>query len=475
MNEDYKNRGMDLKRFTLYFQKKIWIILLLILVGGMIGAISYRMIRTMKMPVEYESVSKLYITFNQDENGDVYQYYNGYTWNELLDTDPILIAIMNHLTGYEEEEVKDAASAEILSDIRLLTITVKGDSEKMVREIQAAVEEGLADYADQSEELRKIVTIRSDMPKRIYWSDDTTKALIAGAILFGLVSFFVFGFMYVLDDGVYVQAERRYPYKALGIITRNQKGLQPFVRELKADLLYVMGDSRDMLLLDMDGTFLDFEAAEKSAFRTAMIRHGYPAGEREYAVYGKINHGLWEAFERGEIDKPTLLSTRFGRLFEALGIKGDGAAFEREYQALLGEGAQLVEGAEEVLSYLAERYALYVVTNGVERTQRNRLRLSGIDRFMTGIFISGTIGWQKPQKEFFDCCFERIPGLDRSRTLIIGDSLTSDIQGGFNAGIETCWFNPKGKKKPEGFGRTWEKEAHRDFEIGSLYELKELL
>ena len=254
MNEDYKNRGMDLKRFTLYFQKKIWIILLLILVGGMIGAISYRMIRTMKMPVEYESVSKLYITFNQDENGDVYQYYNGYTWNELLDTDPILIAIMNHLTGYEEEEVKDAASAEILSDIRLLTITVKGDSEKMVREIQAAVEEGLADYADQSEELRKIVTIRSDMPKRIYWSDDTTKALIAGAVLFGLVSFFVFGFMYVLDDGVYVQAdvERRYPYKALGIMTRNQKGLQPFVRELKADLLYVMGDSRDMLLLDID-------------------------------------------------------------------------------------------------------------------------------------------------------------------------------------------------------------------------------
>ena len=133
------------------------------------------------------------------------------------------------------------------------------------------------------------------------------------------------------------------------------------------------------LLLDMDGTFLDFEAAEKSAFMTAMTRHGYPAGEREYAVYGEINRGLWEAFERGEIDKPTLLSTRFRRLFDALGIKGDGAAFEQEYQALLGEGAQLVEGAEEVLSYLAENYALYVVTNGVERTQRNRqpLRAEG--------------------------------------------------------------------------------------------------
>ena len=254
MNEDYKDRGLDLRRFTLYFQKKIWIILLLVLVGGLIGAISYRMYRTMKMPVEYESVSKLYITFEQDENGDVYQYYNGYTWNELLDTDPILIAIMNHLTGYEEEEVKDATSAEILSDIRLLTVTVKGDSEKMVREIQAAVEEGLADYADQSEELRKIVTIRSDMPKRVYWSDDTTKALIAGAVFLGLVGFLVYCFMYVLDDAVYVQAdvERRYPYKALGIMTHNQKGLQPFVKELKADLLYVMGNSRTVLMIDMD-------------------------------------------------------------------------------------------------------------------------------------------------------------------------------------------------------------------------------
>ena len=229
------------------------------------------------------------------------------------------------------------------------------------------------------------------------------------------------------------------------------------------------------LLLDMDGTFLDFEAAEKSAFMTAMTRHSYPAGEGEYACYQRINHGLWEAFERGEIDKPTLLSTRFGRLFDALGLKGDGAAFEREYQALLGEGAQLIEGAEEMLSYLAEGHALYVVTNGVERTQRNRLRLSGIDRFMTDLFISEAIGWQKPQKEFFDCCFERIPGLDRSRTLIIGDSLTSDIQGGFNAGIDTCWFNPKGKKKPEGFGRAGEREAHRDLEITSLYELKRLL
>ena len=225
------------------------------------------------------------------------------------------------------------------------------------------------------------------------------------------------------------------------------------------------------LLLDMDGTFVDFEAAQRNAFDTAMRAHGYPAGEAEYALYEKINHGLWEAFERGEIDKPTLLSTRFARLFEALGAEGDGAAFELEYQALLGEGAQLMEGAEEMLSLLAEKYRLYVVTNGVERTQRNRLRMSGIDRFMLELFISESVGWQKPQKEFFDFCFARIPEKDRSRMLIVGDSLTSDIQGGFNAGIDTCWFNPKGKSRPEGYVR----EGFSDWEIRSLYELRELL
>lgn len=263
MKEDYKNRGMDLKRFTLYFQKKIWLILLLAVIGGSLGAMIYQMVRSMKMPVEYQSVSKLYITFNYDENGEVYQHYNGYTWNELLDTDPILIAIMNHLTGYEETEVKDATSAQILSDIRLLTITVKGDNEKSVREIQAAVEKGLSDYAEQSTELRKIVPIRSDMPERVYWNDDTTKAAVAGAVLFGILALLCFGFAYVLDDAIYVQTdiEKHYSIKALGVMTRNQKGLQPYVRELKATITYTLQDVRNLILLDMDN-HADLQAAD---------------------------------------------------------------------------------------------------------------------------------------------------------------------------------------------------------------------
>lgn len=232
----------------------------------------------------------------------------------------------------------------------------------------------------------------------------------------------------------------------------------------------------EALLLDMDGTFLDFEASQKQAFRKAMTAHGYPAGEKEYETYCRINHGLWEAFERGEIDKPTLLSTRFVRLFGALGIEGDGAAFEKEYQSLLGTGHDLMEDAWDVLGQLSAQYALYVVTNGVESTQRNRLHLSGIERFMTGIFISETIGYQKPQKEFFDYCFSHIKE-DRRRMIIIGDSLTSDIQGGINAGIDTCWFNPAGERRPDGWLRRngMPRPGFRDLEIRKLRELTELL
>ena len=160
MNEEYLNRGMDLKRLVLYFQKKIWMILLIVALGATIGGVSYRVLRSVKMPVEYETVSKLYIRFGQDETGEVYQYYNGYTWNDLLDADPIMDLIMESLPGYEREEVQAATTAEILSDIRLLTITVIGGNEKFVREIRDAVEEGLVKYADESEELQKIQVIR---------------------------------------------------------------------------------------------------------------------------------------------------------------------------------------------------------------------------------------------------------------------------------------------------------------------------
>lgn len=253
-NEEYLNKGMDLKRLALYLQKKIWLVIMLVILGATCGGILYQVIRAVKMPVEYESVSKLYISFGHDESGDVYQYYNGYTWNDLLDADPILDIVMQALPGYEEEQVRKATTAEILSDIRLLTITVKGDNEKFVREIRNAVENGLREYARNSAELDQIEVIRSGVPERVYWDDRTTSACVTGAIVFGILALLVSGFSYTLDESVYVQedVEKKYPYKALGILTRNQKGLQPYARELKANLHYLLGEKRSFAILDMD-------------------------------------------------------------------------------------------------------------------------------------------------------------------------------------------------------------------------------
>ena len=214
------------------------------------------------------------------------------------------------------------------------------------------------------------------------------------------------------------------------------------------------------LLLDVDGTLLDFEAAQRDALIKAFANHNYVLDDRIKEIYYEINHGLWTQYENGIIAKDEVVYTRFGKLFEMVGIKGDGIAFEDEYQMLLGQGHELIEGAREVLEKLCKTHDLYVVTNGVTQTQFSRLKASGIDIFMKDIFVSEATGYQKPMKEYFDYCFMRIPKLDLKKTLIVGDSLSSDIQGGNNAGIDTCWFNPQNL------------ECNLDVKIN--YEIKEL-
>ncbi len=252
-NEEYLNRGMDLKRLMLYLQRRIWLAVVLAILGATCGGVIYQVARSMKMPVEYEAVSKLYISFGHDESGEVYQYYNGYTWNDLLDTDPIMDLVMKGLPGYEREQVSEATTAEILSDIRLLTVTVRGENEKFVREIKNAVEAGLREYARDDEELEQIKVIRSGVPERVYWDDRTTSACVTGAVILGVLALLGILFGYVLDEAVYVQEdiEKRYPYKALGILTKNQKGLQPYARELKANIRYMMGEGRTFAIVDM--------------------------------------------------------------------------------------------------------------------------------------------------------------------------------------------------------------------------------
>lgn len=253
-NEEYRNREMDLKRLVLFFQKKLWLVIMLVILGATAGGILYQMLHSMKMPVEYQAVSKLYISFGHDESGEVYQYYNGYTWNDLLDTDPIMDLVMMYLPGYEKEQVMEATTAEILSDIRLLTITVRGEEEKFVREISRATENGLKEFGRESEELEQIKVIRSGVPQRVYWDDRTSAACITGAVILGVISLLVIGFNYALNEAVYVQEdiEKRYGVKALGILTRSQKGLEPYARELKANIRYAVGEKKAFAVVDMD-------------------------------------------------------------------------------------------------------------------------------------------------------------------------------------------------------------------------------
>lgn len=222
------------------------------------------------------------------------------------------------------------------------------------------------------------------------------------------------------------------------------------------------------LFLDMDGTFLDFEAAERQAFYRALSGAGVEPTLERCSLYSAINDGLWKAFERGEIGKQDIRRQRYTLLFERLGIRADGEAVERAYEGFLGEGHELMPHAGEVLAYLHARYPLYVVTNGFAQVQRSRLKLAGIRSLMRDCFISEELGVQKPKKEFFDRCFARMEGnLAPSEVLLIGDSLTSDILGAKNAGLSSCWFNPKGLENESGF--------RPDFEIHSLTELKDLL
>ncbi|KAB1440411.1 YjjG family noncanonical pyrimidine nucleotidase [Candidatus Galacturonibacter soehngenii] len=219
----------------------------------------------------------------------------------------------------------------------------------------------------------------------------------------------------------------------------------------------------DIILFDVDGTLLDFHAAQENALKMAFEKHNYELNDNVKTIYDEINHSLWNQYEQGKITKEEVIYTRFVTLFARLGLEGDGVAFEDEYQELLGQGHDLIDGAMEIIDTLSKTHDLYIVTNGVTKTQRSRLKASGIDQYMKDVFISEETGFQKPMREYFDYCFARIPDICQERTLIVGDSLSSDILGGNNAGIDTCWFNP--------FHLSCDLDVKINYEIKKLSEL----
>ena len=203
------------------------------------------------------------------------------------------------------------------------------------------------------------------------------------------------------------------------------------------------GEMVKNVLIDLDDTLFDFHAAEKRAISTTLGEMQLPTDEGVLSLYSRINKECWEKLERGEWSREEVLVGRFKLLFGALGVERDPMAARKRYEALLGIGHIFIDGAVELLEELCGRYRLYLVSNGTERVQKGRIASSGIEKYFDGIFISECLGVNKPDERFFDAVFGTIDGFEKSETVIIGDSPSSDILGGIRSGIRTIRFNPK--------------------------------
>lgn len=221
------------------------------------------------------------------------------------------------------------------------------------------------------------------------------------------------------------------------------------------------------VLFDLDDTLLDFKRSEAEAIRHTLSEIGIEPTDETVALYSRINRSCWAKLETGEWSREEVLHNRFDMLFETLGVSGDSHATQKLYEYRLSLGAYYIEGAKEMLDEIHGKYRLYLATNGIVNVQTRRLRDSGIEKYFEDIFVSERIGYNKPDKRFFDCAFDRIPDFKHDETVMIGDLLTSDIKGGISAGIRTVYFNPNGQKNDTGITP--------DYEIANYGELIKLL
>ena len=221
------------------------------------------------------------------------------------------------------------------------------------------------------------------------------------------------------------------------------------------------------VLLDLDDTILDFHRTEAVAVSETLRTMGVEPTEQVVKRYSEINDGLWKQLEKGEVTREEVLVRRFEILYEEIGIDRSGPKTKELYEKVLSTSHFFVDGAEELLEKLYGRFDLYIISNGTAVVQDGRIKSADIAKYFKDIFISQRIGINKPDKRFFEKCFEKIENFSKDESVIIGDSLTSDIKGGNNVGIKTVWFNPHGKKRTT--------DVNIDYEVSSLYEIPGLL
>ena len=223
----------------------------------------------------------------------------------------------------------------------------------------------------------------------------------------------------------------------------------------------------EFLLLDLDDTILDFHKAERIAIAKSIRDFGVEPTEAVLGRYHVINKWHWEQLELGKMTREEVLVGRFAMLFQEMGITVNAVDVARAYEKNLAIGHYFLPGAEEAVDTLHKKYRLFLVSNGTASVQKGRMTRANLYRFFEKVFVSQEIGHNKPAKAYFDACFAQIPDFDPVKAVIVGDSLSSDIQGGINAGIKTCWVNPSHAAPKNGIVP--------DYEIEALHQLPALL
>ena len=218
----------------------------------------------------------------------------------------------------------------------------------------------------------------------------------------------------------------------------------------------------EFLFLDLDDTILDFHKAERIALSKTIRAFGVEPTEEVLGRYHVINKWHWEQMELGKMDRPQVLQGRFHMLFAELGIEVNPTECARAYEKNLSIGHYFLPGAEEAVDRLSTKYR-----NGTASVQHGRMTSANLYRFFEEVFVSQEIGHNKPSPAYFSACFARIPGFDPARAIMVGDSLSSDIRGGIQAGIRTVWVNPTGSPHPA--------DICPDYEIESITQLEALL
>ena len=225
--------------------------------------------------------------------------------------------------------------------------------------------------------------------------------------------------------------------------------------------------NKKILLIDLDNTLIDFNECARHSIINAFDELGFTYTEKVFETFICENVKIWKRLEKGEITKPQLRANRWNIILGKLGIDFDGTVIEEMFENGVARGAYPVDGAYDLLDYLYGKYQMYIVSNGFRFVQESRLKIGDFEKYFDGVFVSEDIGIPKPAKEFFDYCFESLNNPSKSEIMLIGDSISADITGGINYGLDTIWFNKNNEPLPENIAPT--------YTVRSLEEIKNIL